>query len=84
MSKYPQKSMQISATSNQKNDFLANMYLKETIQSKAYSVLGEEGRVVVRPSGTENCIRIMVEGKEEETINNLCIEIAEIISSTIN
>lgn len=84
MTKYPQTSMQIPATSNQKNDFLANLHLKETIQSKANDILGEDGRVVVRPSGTENCIRIMVEGKDETIINNLCVEIAESISSAIN
>lgn len=39
--------------------------------------LGDEGRVVVRYSGTESKLRVMVEGTEERSIEAACDEIAE-------
>lgn len=83
MMKYPQASKQIPATAKEKTAFLANSGLKKTIDDKVESVLGSDGRAVVRPSGTENCIRVMVEGKDEKIINELCNEIAAMIKSSV-
>ncbi|MCK5339678.1 MAG: phosphoglucosamine mutase, partial [Desulfobulbaceae bacterium] len=33
--------------------------------------LGNDGRILVRPSGTEPVIRVMVEGKDDKTINTM-------------
>lgn len=41
--------------------------------------LGEDGRVLVRASGTEPLIRIMLEGKDEEAIQEYAIELAKIL-----
>lgn len=38
-------------------------------------------RIVVRPSGTEPVIRIMVEGKDSETVKNIAKEIAGVIEN---
>ena len=48
----------------------------ENIKKKIAEVnekLNGDGRVVVRPSGTENLIRVMLEGKDEEIIKIYCI-----------
>ena len=40
--------------------------------------LGEAGRVVLRASGTENLIRVMVEAPTEDACERWCATIAEI------
>ena len=40
--------------------------------------LDGDGRVLVRYSGTENLLRVMIEGKEENTINNFAQNIAQV------
>ena len=44
--------------------------------------LGEGGRVVVRPSGTEPVIRVMVEGEDPGVVEAVVGEIADAISGT--
>jgi phosphoglucosamine mutase len=41
--------------------------------------LGGEGRVVLRPSGTEPVIRVMVEGRDEQVTRALAAELAEVV-----
>ncbi|MGW8286826.1 MAG: phosphoglucosamine mutase [Desulfobulbales bacterium] len=42
--------------------------------------LGSSGRILVRPSGTEPVIRVMVEGEDEKLIDNLACELCDFIS----
>lgn len=41
--------------------------------------LSNEGRILLRPSGTEELIRIMVEAKTEELTNLYCEKLEKII-----
>lgn len=41
--------------------------------------LGNSGRVLVRPSGTEPVIRVMVEGQDDNLINDVADELCEVI-----
>ena len=45
----------------------------------AEAELGEDGRVLVRASGTEPLVRVMLEGKNEEQIERLASQIAEVV-----
>jgi phosphoglucosamine mutase len=50
--------------------------VKEKIK-EGEKILGEQGRIVVRYSGTEPKVRIMVEGQDQEEINKIADNIAE-------
>jgi phosphoglucosamine mutase len=43
------------------------------------TILKDTGRVLVRPSGTEPLIRVMLEGKDEKEIENMCDDIINTI-----
>jgi len=46
---------------------------------KIQKKLGEKGRILVRPSGTESLIRVMVEGEKAKEIKGYAEEIAECV-----
>lgn len=46
--------------------------------------LGQEGRVLLRYSGTEPLARVMVEGRDSKLVRNLCLELSEIIKKNLN
>ena len=57
-----------------------NPLLQEEIQNFIHlkqQKLGNQGRILVRKSGTENLIRIMVEGKKLAEIQEIAEEIAQ-------
>jgi phosphomannomutase len=49
-------------------------------QRKLEEKLDGTGRILVRPSGTEPVIRVMVEGQDEALINEMADELCELIS----
>ena len=57
---------------------LVNDIIKASVVT-AEGELGVEGRVLVRASGTEPLIRVMAEGPNQEELQALCQEIADII-----
>ena len=48
--------------------------------SEVESLLGTDGRVVVRCSGTEPVVRVMVEGSDEELVTRYCRQISAVIA----
>jgi phosphoglucosamine mutase len=52
-----------------------------TTQRKLEEKLDGSGRILVRPSGTEPVIRVMVEGQDEVVINEMADELCELISN---
>ena len=64
-SRYPQTLLNVPvATKEKKEEIMASQALQNAIAS-AERDLGDSGRILVRPSGTEPLVRVMVEAREE-------------------
>lgn len=83
MIKYPQVLINVKISNDKKSDFYMNDKIKNSI-IKVEDLLGTDGRVLVRPSGTEPLIRVMLEGKDLELINKYAKEIADVIGNELN
>lgn len=78
MTRYPQVSVNVSASAEAKLAFYTDPDIKDALeQTKAR--LGKSGRLVVRPSGTEPLIRVMVEGEDKAEIEAVANSIADLI-----
>ena len=73
--KFPQTLINLRVD-NPNNIILSDKFWSEV--TKIESTLGNDGRVLIRPSGTEPLIRIMVESKEASTSEDLCNTLAEL------
>ena len=80
--KYPQKCSQIDIKYNQKDIIVNDKELNEYILSEN-NKLKSFGRILVRPSGTEPKIRIMVEHEDESKIDNIIDEISKKIQKIL-
>ena len=51
--------------------------------SKAQAELGDSGRVLLRPSGTESLVRVMVEAETYETANGVAHRLADVVKTSL-
>ncbi|MGA7205671.1 MAG: phosphoglucosamine mutase [Specibacter sp.] len=51
--------------------------------AKAESELGDTGRVLLRPSGTEQLVRVMVEAGDQETAQRICDELVAVVRTEL-
>jgi phosphoglucosamine mutase len=52
-----------------------------TAVAQAEAELGDTGRILLRPSGTEQVVRVMVEAADEDTARQLAVRVAESVSA---
>lgn len=81
MEQYPQ--ILINVKVKQKNGWQDQAEIQQAIAA-AQQQLGDAGRILVRASGTENLLRVMVEGKEQTQIEQLAAQIADVVKVVMN
>ena len=79
---YPQVlvNVEVPHSGGVKEKIMASDALKEAVKQEE-DALGGEGRVLVRPSGTEALIRVMVEAKTEEIASDVAQRLVNFIKS---
>ena len=82
MKRYPQVMRNIQVSAEGKLAFYSNDAVKDAIH-RHKEALGDDGRVVVRVSGTEPLIRVMVEGKSEKVIKKAAADIAAVVEKEL-
>lgn len=75
---WPQKLVNVVVDNSKKNIWNQNKNITDFIAQKEQEMEGL-GRVLVRTSGTEPLVRVMVEGKEMNMVERVVNEIAEVV-----
>ncbi|MDR1774125.1 MAG: phosphoglucosamine mutase [Clostridioides sp.] len=78
MTQYPQVLVNAKVKNENKNSYMEIEEIKNEIE-RIENLLDGEGRVLIRPSGTEPLVRVMLEGKEEGQLKELATNLANII-----
>ena len=76
MTTYPQ--LLVNVTVGTKDGWEENEKIQKAI-AEGDAELGDTGRILVRPSGTEPLIRVMAEGPDQEQLDRICHRIADIV-----
>lgn len=80
LNKYPQSMVNVRISSS------ANVPENEKVKQAVTAVeskLGSKGRVLLRPSGTEPVVRVMVEGEDKAYVLSLAEELAEVVRKEV-
>ena len=80
MVKFPQSLINVKLVNG--IDIAANEIV-QTAVSDVESQLGKNGRVLLRPSGTEPVVRVMVEGEDLEVVDKLAKELSAVVASEL-
>ncbi len=80
MKPLPQVLLNARVTNEKKHTIVDDPDIAEAIR-KEEEKLGKKGRVLVRASGTEPNIRVMIEGEDLEEINSMAKHLVELITS---
>jgi len=82
MTHYPQILINVKVTNEGKVQFYKNQDIKNKIEA-VKNELGSDGRILVRLSGTEPLVRVMLEGLDKDKITRLANETADLIKAKI-
>jgi len=76
MTKYPQRMINVFVT--EKQAIMSHLTVQQAVK-QAEKTLADQGRVLLRPSGTESLIRVMVEGREKSQVESVVQELATVV-----
>ena len=79
---YPQVLINAKVNADKKYDYEKDEDIKKAIENVENEFLGN-GRVVIRPSGTEPLVRVMIEGENQEYITKRAQEIVDLIEKKL-
>ena len=80
---YPQVLINAKVNSEKKYDYEKDKEIKEAIEELEKEYAGN-GRILIRPSGTEPLVRVMIEGENQEYITKKAKEIAKLIEEKMS
>ena len=83
MTVYPQVLINARVKNENKHNYMENADVKAAIEEVEKKMAGE-GRVLIRPSGTEPLVRVMLEGSDTEKIRPLARDLADLIESKLS
>ena len=78
MDQFPQILVNVRVKNELKNSYMEIKEIADAIAKMEEEMAGM-GRVLIRPSGTEPLVRVMLEGKDQEQITKLANELADLI-----
>jgi len=79
---YPQILINAKVNNSKKNDYENDADIQKMIEELKKEFLND-GRVIIRPSGTEPLIRVMIEGKNIDEITEKAKKLAILIESKL-
>ncbi len=83
MTVYPQVLINVDVTPEGKQKYNNDEYIISAVQQAEMELMGD-GRVLVRVSGTEPLVRVMLEGKDYEKITALGNKIADVVRERLS
>lgn len=78
----PQVLVNVRVKDENKNNILEDEQVKARIEELEARFHGK-GRVLIRPSGTEPLVRVMIEGQDKQEIERQAVEMARLIESRL-
>ncbi len=78
----PQALVNAKVPNDKKESYMENSDIAEAIAELEKKFAGE-GRVLIRPSGTEPLVRVMIEGKDQKVIDEEAHKLAELITKVM-
>jgi phosphoglucosamine mutase len=78
MTKFPQVMINVRKVSS---SVIQSQKVRSAVR-EVEGVLGQRGRVLLRPSGTEPLIRVMVEGEDAQQVARLAEQLAAVVGAS--
>lgn len=82
MTRYPQTMVNVPVSARVDGERLKTPAIESALK-EVEAALGDMGRVVLRPSGTEPLVRVMIEGSDQAQVQSLTEGLAEVVKQAL-